>query len=41
MNAIRGKEEIAATCEDALKVIQLSEATWRSAKDGVPAKVVR
>jgi predicted dehydrogenase len=41
INAIRGKEDVAATCEDALKVIQLSEATWRSAKEGVPAKVVR
>ena len=41
INAIRGKEEIQATPEDALKVIQLSEAAWASAKTGAPAKVVR
>jgi predicted dehydrogenase len=41
INSIRGKETPAATPEDALKVIQLSEATWRSAKKHTMAKVVR
>lgn len=41
INAIRGKGTTAATAADALKVIQLSEATWRSAAEGGPAKVVR
>ena len=41
INSIRGKEKPQATAEDALKVIQLSEATWRSAEEGKPAKVIR
>ena len=41
INSIRGTETPQATAEDALKVIQLSEATWRSAEQGVVAKVIR
>lgn len=41
IKAIRGKEQIQSTAADALKVIQLSEAAWKSAADGVPAAVVR
>ncbi|MEI6502618.1 MAG: Gfo/Idh/MocA family oxidoreductase [Armatimonadota bacterium] len=41
VNSIRGTETPQATAEDALKVIQLSEATWRSAEQGVVAKVIR
>lgn len=39
--AIRGKEEIQAPPECGLKVIQLSEAAWRSADTGEKASVVR
>jgi predicted dehydrogenase len=39
--AIRGKEEIQSTPEDALKVIQLSEAAWASADSGKPEPVNR
>lgn len=39
--AIRGKEEIQATVHDALKVIQLTEAAWRSAATKLPAAVQR
>lgn len=39
--AIRGKEEVQSTPEDALKVIQLSEAAWASAESGQPEKVKR
>lgn len=39
--AIRGKEEIQSTPEDALKVIQLSEAAWASAESGEPEAVKR
>lgn len=41
INSIRGTETPQATAEDALKVIQLSEATWRSAEQGAVAKVIR
>lgn len=41
INSIRGKETPQATAEDALKVIQISEATWRSAEEGKVAKVIR
>lgn len=41
VNSIRGTETPQATAADALKVIQLSEATWRSAAEGVPAAVIR
>ena len=37
--AIRGEEEIQSTPEDALKVIQLSEAAWASAESGRPEAV--
>jgi len=39
--AIRGEEEIQSSPQDALKVIQLSEAAWASAKSGKPEPVVR
>jgi predicted dehydrogenase len=39
--AIRGKETIQAPPEMGLKVIQLSEAAWKSAADHAPAAVVR
>ena len=39
--AIRGKEEIQSSPEDALKVIQLSEAAWASAESGTPEPVAR
>ncbi|MGD9497853.1 MAG: Gfo/Idh/MocA family protein [Armatimonadota bacterium] len=39
--AIRGEEEIQSTPDDALKVIQLSEAAWASAASGKPERVVR
>lgn len=39
--AIRGEEEIQSSPEDALKVIQLSEAAWASADSGRPEKVNR
>ncbi len=39
--AIRGEEKIQSTPEDALKVIQLSEAAWASAESGRPEKVKR
>ena len=39
--AIRGKEEIQSSPEDALKVIQLSEAAWASAESGKPEPVSR
>ncbi len=39
--AIRGKEEVQSTPEDALKVIQLSEASWASAESGKPEQVER
>ncbi|MEN6403352.1 MAG: Gfo/Idh/MocA family oxidoreductase [Armatimonadia bacterium] len=41
IKSIRGEETPQATAEDALKVIQLSEATWRSAAEHVPAPVIR
>ncbi len=41
IQSIWGKEKPQATAEDALKVIQLSEAAWRSADKHKPAKVVR
>ena len=41
IKAIRGKENIQSTPEDALKVIQLSEAAWASAESGQPEKVNR
>jgi len=37
--AIRGKEEIQTPPEEFLKVIQLTEAAWKSGASGVPAKV--
>jgi len=39
--AIRGTEEIQSSPEDALKVIQLSEAAWASAESGKPEAVAR
>lgn len=39
--AIRGEEEVQSTPEDALKVIQLSEAAWASAESGKPELVAR
>jgi predicted dehydrogenase len=39
--SIRGKEKPQATADDGLKVIQLSEAAWRSAAEKQPAAVVR
>lgn len=39
--AIRGEEEIQSSPEDALKVIQLSEAAWASAESGGPEPVAR
>lgn len=39
--AIRGKEEVQSRPEDALKVIQLSEAAWASADTGKPQHVER
>ena len=39
--ALRGEEKIQSTPEDALKVIQLSEAAWASADSGAPEKVRR
>ncbi len=39
--AIRGEEEVQSTPEDALKVIQLSEAAWASADSGKPVAVAR
>lgn len=41
INSIRGTEMPQATPEDFLKVIQLSEATWRSAETGAVAPVIR
>lgn len=41
IKAIRGEEQIQSTAADALKVIQLSEAAWKSAADHAPATVVR
>jgi len=41
INAIRGKEKVAAAPEDFLKVIQLSEAAWASAAAGEPVAVTR
>lgn len=41
INAIRGTEQIQSTPEDALKVIQLSEAAWASADSGKPEAVKR
>jgi predicted dehydrogenase len=41
VRSIRGEETPQATAEDALKVIQLSEAAWRSAEEAKPAAVVR
>lgn len=41
IKAIRGEEEIQSTPEDALKVIQLSEAAWASAESGKPEPVNR
>ncbi len=41
IGAIRGEEEIQSTPEDALKVIQLSEAAWASAESGEPEPVQR
>jgi predicted dehydrogenase len=41
VQAIRGKEEIQAPPSMGLKVIQLSEAAWKSAADHAPAAVVR
>lgn len=38
---IRGEEQIQASPEDALKVIQLSEAAWASAESGQPEAVNR
>lgn len=39
--AIRGEEEIQSSPEDALKVIQLSEAAWASAESGRPEPISR
>jgi len=39
--AVRGEERVQSTPEDALKVIQLSEAAWASADSGEPEKVNR
>ena len=39
--SIRGEERIQSTLEDALKVIQLSEAAWASADSGKPESVRR
>jgi len=39
--AIRGKEDVQSRPKDALKVIQLSEASWASADSGKPEQVVR
>ncbi len=39
--AIRGKEEVQSSPQDALKVIQLSEAAWASADSGKPEPVSR
>ena len=39
--AIRGKEEIQTPPEEFLKVIQLTEAAWKSGETGQPAKVKR
>ncbi len=41
IQAIRGKEEVQSKPEDALKVIQLSEAAWASAASDSPEKVKR
>ena len=41
IRAIRGKEQVQSTPEDALKVIQLSEAAWASADSGCPRTVKR
>ena len=41
IRAIHGEEKVQATAEDGLKVIQLSEAAWRSAAEHKPAQVVR
>lgn len=41
IGSLRGTDTVAATPEDALKVIQLSEATWRSAEQHAPAAVLR
>jgi predicted dehydrogenase len=41
INAVRGKEKVAAAPEDFLKVIQLSEAAWASAAQGCAVKVKR
>jgi len=39
--AIRGQDQIQATAEDFLKVIQLSEAAWASAASGQPVAIQR
>jgi len=39
--AIRGKEDVQSGPDDALKVIQLSEASWASAASGRPERVAR
>ncbi|HCA45803.1 MAG TPA: hypothetical protein DEP45_00200, partial [Armatimonadetes bacterium] len=39
--AIRGEEQVQSTPQDALKVIQLSEAAWASAESGRPEPVAR
>lgn len=41
IQSVRGQEKPQATAEDALRVIQLSEAAWRSAAEKAPAAVVR
>ncbi len=41
IGAIRGEQEVQSRPEDALKVIQLSEAAWASADSGNPEKVNR
>ena len=39
--AIRGREEIQALPQQGLRVIQLTEAAWRSADSGAKAEVLR
>ena len=39
VNAILGKEEVQSPPECGLKVIELTEAAWRSAKEGKPVRI--